>query len=574
MSVIDLETFTKMWQSQESLDYRYEAQEWMRNASLHPLLFWENLYYYYSTDFKTASSQTVLFEKYDFYADCVVRHIAKDNIALQVLKSDKEIESWTYSQIHHYVGIQAADWIENHAVEPGQTVALHLPYGIHFIVALMTALRLGLLICVIPIEDRFWGRKTLYEVLDHVKPDLVVTEPGQGVKEEWNPVELDLGLERTVAPWDSHAYLSSETVQKHFNPFGEEKGCMTLIEATRSYLIPMRDSLIALQLQKGTVWARPLASMRLEEPSATLMALFAGATIFHVPDYLIQSNPAVLKDQPIEVLGISPLLQELWLKMPRAPSKQLKIWYRSPLYGNDLSWKAFIELNHLQKIPGLCLLFEYEKGGVTLLSQPKPFKFPAFIRPNFGSPWKLLKLNQKKELATEGFGLFHVEPKSSTDPYLVLSQVGDEWTVSASLLPLKEGFPYPIRSIESIVKKLDFVQSCMVLPERDPNHYIQQRFVLLIFVSPQERHVLQQKIDVWTHQVHELIWNQAGEVFIPDQIVFYPLYPKMEKGELQRSWVESQYRSGRLFLKRDRSIYHTLNLLKQAVYENLPQGSV
>ena len=327
-----------------------------------------------------------------------------------------------------------------------------LPYGIHFIVGLMTALRLGLVISVLPLKDRFFSKMQLENGLKALHPDLVVSTGA--VPESLN---LDLSLEKSSSsPLEPHAYKASEMAQILY---GEP---ITSIEATRSYLIPLRDGLIALNLKQSSCWAKPFSSMYHEEPSCTLMALLAGATIFYVSETHLHSNPKALENQAIDIMGVSHPLQQLWLKNPGCP--KLKFWYRNPLIGTDRNWKAFSEINNLEKIPASQLLIDIHKGGVTLASQPKTVEIPTFLHPSLGSPWKLLKAGRKGELSCEGFGLFHVEPENGTPQPLVISQISDEWCVSTTTFPLREGVPYPFEYVENAVKTLDLVQTCMVLP--------------------------------------------------------------------------------------------------------------
>ena len=210
---------------------------------------------------------------------------------------------------------------------------------------------------------------------------------------------------------------------------------------------------------------------------------------------------------------------------------------------------------------------------MTLFSQPKPIDTLTYMHPSLGTPWKLLKIGDKKAPATEGFGLFSVEPASGAELPLIISQVGDEWSVSATLLTLREGYHYPISLIEEKVKTLSFVQTCMIVPERHPQHYLTRQLMLLVFISPKEHSFLQQKTEEWNEQINSLIKSEVGEAFIPDQSLFYTMYPRLQEREIDRIAVENQYRSGTLFYKQNHPIYRLLNLLKHTIYENVSYKS-
>ncbi len=573
MTEIDIVTFLKKWGSGANLDYRCELREWMQRSYSDPQVFWSDLFSY-SFDVHPASNTTV-FEKYDFYADCILRHLGHGLTALKVIDATGAAQAWTYDEIHEYVEAQFPYWTNNYGLQPGKAAALMLPYGIHFIVALMTALRLGLIVSLMPLKDRYIGTGMLPLIADTLKPDVIVTERAEGATPRKNVLELNLKLENSrTASFESYAYPAADIVLQHCNPHGGPEESLTTIEASRSYLIPMRDALIALNLKQSSYWARPFLSIYREEPCGTLMALLAGATLVHISDEDLLTNPKALENETVHVLGISLPLMQLWLKKPGAPSSKIKLWHRSPLFGNDRNWRAFAELNHLNKLPMCQILIEKEKGGMTLFSQPKPIDTQTFMHPSLGTPWKLLKIGDKKAPATEGFGLFSVEPASEAELPLIISQVGDEWSVSATLLTLREGYRYPIALIEKKVKTLDFVQTCMIVPERHPQHYLTRQLMLLVFISPKEHPFLQQKTEEWKDRINALIKSEVGEAFILDQLLFYTMYPKLQKGKIDRIAVETQYRSGTLFYKQNHPIYRLLNLLKHTIYENISYKSV
>jgi hypothetical protein len=558
---MDVESFIKEWWSGSSLDYRQEVREWMERSYTQPFSFWEDLFSYSLKEIG-GSSPTVVLERYDFYSDCIVRHLGRNLKALTLINAEGETNSWTYDQIHAYVDIQMAYWKGTCPLSPGHTVALLFPYGIEYIVALMTSLRLGLIISILPQEDRFFSQDRLESTLDECEPDLIVTSLKTALDPKWKRIDIDLSLEKTSkTSLESYSYLAGEMVQKHLNL--DKKP--TLIEATRSYLIPLRDAIVALRLKKETCFARPLLSMALEEPFSTIMALLVGSTTLCASD----KNLNALKKESIDVLSVPPHLMQLWLKDPVAPIAKLKLWYRNPLYGNDTSWKAFSELNNLQKVPACQMIFDREKGGMTLFSQPKPLEELTFLHPTLGSPWKLLKASGNGQESTEGFGYFSTEPEGSSDPSLIISQVGDAWCISGSKVHLQEGQPYPIQLVEESVKTLNFVQTCMIVPERHPQHFYNKQFNLLVFVSPKERLSIEQKKAEWRESILDLIESKVGKAYHPDRCLFYSLYPKIVKGQPHRNWIENQYKSGAFLMKQNRSIYHTLNLIRQSIYEVL-----
>ena len=337
MSGIDVEAFLKKWGSGANLDYRSELRDWMQRSYTNPQIFWSDLFSY-SSDVHPAST-TVVFDKYDFYSDCILRHLGQGLTALKVIDSTGAAQVWTYDEIHEYVEAQVLYWTENYGLKPGKTVALLLPYGIHLIVALMTALRLGLIVSLMPLKDRYIGEGMLPLIADTLKPDLIIAESSEGASPRKNVLELNLKLENSRAPsLESYAYPAAEIVFRHCNPHGEES--LTTIEASRSYLIPLRDARIALNLKQSSCWARPFLSIYREEPCCTLMALLAGATLVHIADEDLLANPKALENETVHVLGDLPALNAALAQKPQLPVRKNQavaseppFWQRSQLAG-------------------------------------------------------------------------------------------------------------------------------------------------------------------------------------------------------------------------------------------------
>src|SRR5262249_32610153 len=133
----------------------------------------------------------------------------------------------------------------------------------------------------------------------------------------------------------------------------------------------------------------------------------------------------------------------------------------------------------------------------------------------------------------------------------------------------KEGYPYPIHEVEKTVKTLDFVRTCMIVSEHHPEHFLNKKFILLIFISPKEHQLLEAKKDEWNQKIQQVIQAEMGQALVHDAIQLYSLYTKMEKQEIDRSWIERHYQNGSLFVKQNKYIYRYLNNLKQYIYENL-----
>ena len=555
---MDIEKFLNIWWSQGRIALPYQAQKFIDTSYQDPLPFWNQLFNYAKQE-----SHSILFQEYDFYHDCILRHLSDDSPALKVIQSDQKADVWTYRQIHQLVNIQAHLWKEKYGVEAGQTVVLVVPYGLSFVVGLMTALRLGAVVSSLPTKDRFLGRGRFAAALEQLSPDFVLIQEPHAIEldEKWTILDLDLSEKRQPdKPIDSYTYLGADILQKVISPNPLE--AVRDVQANSAYLCSLRDGICALNLKKGTTWARPLSSMLREEPYCTITALLAGACIVAIKDDLLVSNPARLKEESIDMLGVSKPLQQLWLKEAGAPARGLKNWHKNPLEGDTFGWTDFSEINQLQKVPSADLLIDKTKGGITLFSRPKPVEALTFACPSLGSPWDLLQLNGSGDKAVDGSGFFQIG-SSSEEPLLVLSQIGEQWVINYTTKPTKEGIPYPIEAIETCVQALDFIHACMIVSDRHPKDRINAYLTLLCFISPKNSHISSD----WAETTATQIKEQIGEAFVPDRILFYPLYPKAKDGALDRLWTQNQHQRGLFFRKQNHPIYRSLNLLKEAIYE-------
>lgn len=498
-----------------------------------PLHFWNTLFE------EGEAYKSIPFENYDFYHDCIIRHLEKNQIA--IIDNHK----WSYSQIHERVSSQIPIWKE-FGLNAEDRIAIALPQGIDFVVALMTALRLGLSFSIHPLEDPYLGSKRLKREVKQPNIDAVITLPGQDLGEkilEWNlnpEIEMDL-----TSP--SHTYQAGDTV-------------FDSLDANGAFLYPLRDGKLTLSLKRSTVWARPLSSMLHDEPFATIAAFLAGATLFHISNSALIEAPQCLKNEAIEVLGVAPRLLDLWIKTPGAPHSKIYLWYKSPFLGNLKKWETFNELNTLQKKHSAELLIQPERGGITLASTPKPYAGVTFMKPSLGIPWKILDLSGNGEESWEGVGYFDLNPR------LILGEVQESFVISKTTLPIQKGDFYPSKEVEQHVDGLEFSLGCIVMEDRDPNDMVGSRVTLIIFVSPEKQFV---NTADWEEKAHQTINQEVGEAYLPDRVLFYPFYPNRKEGEIDRNWVLGQYHGGLLPQKKRSPAIHHLNLFRQAVGTSL-----
>ncbi|MCB9092695.1 MAG: AMP-binding protein [Parachlamydiales bacterium] len=523
---MDLKNYAQIWWSDDNLKLDVEKDNstsfWHSCASLYPNL------------------KSVPYESYDFYHDCILRHLQKNPIAV------KDKKNWTYTQVHELVNRQVILW-KNFGLAPGHAVALVVPKGIDFIVALMTALRIGLCITILSLNDSYLGKHKLEKILKKQSFDAIVIPSstlfvGKKVL-EWN---LDIPSSGNI---DTSSYVYSSSSQ-----------AFSFLNTDDAFLNPLRDGYIILGLREGTVWAHPLSSPMQNEPFSTLTTLLSGATLFHIDDAALLNDPTSLKNTDIEILEVSSSLIDLWKQTPGCPQSKLRLWYKSPLLGNLSDWNQFNNQNNLKNVSFSDLYIDPSAGGIIFASKPKPYSGQSFLFPPLGTNWKILDLNNTGEETIEGVGYYSLKPS------LILGQVQDTWVISWSTTPIYKGTFYPSEAVEQCVDKLPFISACMVIGERDPKDLVSSQITLLLFINNENKAL---EIEDWKIQIHEAIKQEIGEAFLPNRILPFTFYPNRLDGKLNRNWVLGQYHSGLLYRKQHSPLYYQFNLFKHALYQTL-----
>ena len=461
---MNLEAFLKIWDSEEEITYHPTFFDWMEETYSNPYPFWEGLFKLPQKDYPSPSKSTPFIE-YDFYHEAILKNLSKDQIALKILSEDGE-ECWSYIKIHQAVNQQLPKWSD-----VGNKVALILPYGIDYIVALLTAIRLKKEFIVLPIHDPLLGKELLSKHLSNFQPsNIVTTEPFQ--EEVSNLAKIPIHILSIETP------LSTEENRETF-PYSTGEPFLWGLSVDHFFLSYYRDAFITLRLKKGVSWAQPLTSPSLIEPAMTLTALFGGTTLIYVPDSILIAHPKRIAKEEVSVLGVSSRLQKLWTHAPGAPSS-VKLWHKSPLASNPYDWITFMEQNKLTKMRQADLHFSPKEGGITLMSKPKVYRGLSPITQNLGIPWTL-------KGTREDWGTFMIERDLPEIPKLTLARMGNEWNLYGGTEPIYHESFYPVKNVEDAIRSLSFILAPCIIPEKHPKDLLSHAITLLIFHSPEKK---------------------------------------------------------------------------------------
>ncbi|SVD94110.1 uncharacterized protein METZ01_LOCUS446964, partial [marine metagenome] len=140
---------------------------WFATSYQEPEVFFGELFEHFSLRTQN-STKSRLGEYFDFYQDLVTRNVGQDLTAFIWYDSAGTKRMLSFDELHRRSSILGAHWIEL-GVGQGDCVCIVAPVVDDYVVALMTAFRLGLIVSVL--EPR--GRTFLRNRLAALAPDFV-----------------------------------------------------------------------------------------------------------------------------------------------------------------------------------------------------------------------------------------------------------------------------------------------------------------------------------------------------------------------------------------------------------------
>lgn len=565
MQNFNAEAFLNHWWSASSVPLGFDIEEGIEKTYLDPEGFKKDLLFPRQEQL-LPPPQSQLSESYHFYHDCVIRHLRSKRAALLLVKESGEVEEWSYVKLHECVNYHVDKWSYN-SLEPGQLIAIVGESDLFFVISLLTALRLGLKICYFPTHTPFLGKEEIRKFLIEIQPQWIVA------KESFFLIDGVTGLhlnengsdEEEYTPL-SFAYPANKDVQIALGLQDQKPLAFVSLSAEASYVHALREGLFTFDLPQHPYWAAPLACPIRSEPCSTLMSLLCGATRVSVSDQTIRQNPQLLKDERVNLMGISPALQELWSRFPGClPTKHLKSCYKSPLNANFQSWKTFLLLNRLEKLPHFNVWMDNAMGGASLFSRPSLDGFSLYLKPTLGSSWSLAPLEGGSEVMA-GFGAFQIVGRLSN---FTVSQIEQNLMLTGFVQPCRDGVTFPLLEIEQLINRLPFVEASMMHHTPKSGAMFSRYFVLLVFVNPLDENRAAMEGN-WSEEIFNVIKSELGQGFLPDHIEYFPLIPKKGLLGIDRAWCANQYQSGLLARKRELSYFQILNRLKKLAMKMAP----
>lgn len=551
MAAIDIPALVR------TLDLAGEAPcplpDWLAESTSNPRPFWTALFEHAHG---LAPLRSRPGEPQDLYQDAVLRQTRMGRLAF--VSYDRGIaHSLSFDTLDARASALAAAWERGGAVA-GATIALVFPLGMQLLIALAASLRLGL--CISILEP--CGARTLRARLESLAPAHVVGEPDTvdqlGSFAALALPFVDSGPPSSTVPF---AYAPGQPLAKLFSPLRSPLSQPTVLSAARALEDGLRDSIFALRIGAGDVLAAPGFHTQQHFPALLLATWLAGATFVHLSLGEVRKRPSLLVEASVSTLGLSADLFEILRSTPVSLRHMRHVFH--PV-DEPLDWTVAHDLLRrldLLSVMSSNVLIDAASGGCLLISARRPGSVSARVFPAPGRSFKLLDLSGRGEVSAGGVGIFGipVAPKGF-DGYFIVADRSGEHLYGSTIAPRRGARLFPTYELEEWGATLPGVTAAAVVPVPESGPCGRWSFHCLFFVS----HRL--PVGALTkEQVKHAILSDLGDDFLPDEIIFVPLRPRLIRGTVDAEWCHRQYLSGMLSRKARLPIFRHLSALRSLV---------
>ena len=497
---------------------------------------------------------------FDLYHDCVLAHVGHRRAALVVRESGATIEL-SFESLHQRCSALMAAWTRE-GVAAGDSIAIVLPLGVDYALAVLTALRIGLVVSVVaPIGATFVRHRL--EVLgpDHVaSADKYRRMVGAFATKQ---LAGSASPHESGASAGSHSYAPDEVALRCLSPFGADDVSPYELGAGELHQSLLRDGLLVHCLDATDRLAAPGFDPMQFQPHLLLTTLMAGATYAECTVGEIESDPKVLDRLRVTVLGISRAVRELLLQRgPAAFKPTERAWFRSLTEVLEIDrWDELGRVLTEKNLLGFNVMVNAASCGAHLFS-PRGHKTPTLrIWPVPGQTWQLSQVagGMLPTLTEAGvYTALQGEVADASLPRMMVSRLGEGYVYAGAMEPGPNAQAYPADEIATLVETHPGVRHAAVVLA--PGRWINDaKVVLLVFVDGKGESG-SEDAPIQIPDLKALIAREMGDRYRMDRIEVFPLRPRHTKtGEVDRAWCRAQYLSGALTRKSRSEIFVALS---------------
>ena len=231
-------------------------------------------------------------------------------------------------------------------------------------------------------------------------------------------------------------------------------------------------------------------------------------------------------------------------------------------------WQHFIKILKIEDISAVNLKWDAALGGCSLFSVKIKGKAHLRMLPSAGISWSLMDIGASGQESFTDYGIFSVAPagQESEDPTTtssIITRNGNEWLFAGSHVTGRSGRHYPVEEVLETIQDIPSSYPCSMSKLPAPQMAGDHIFLLLVFTGTATR-VDEAKI---VKEIRNTLIRDLGEEFLPDRILFYPLYPRQDPDKnIDHEWCHSQFITGGLLRKSKDEIYQSITQLKAQIF--------
>lgn len=572
------------YQLSQTGDGILREREWLRESLVDPAGFAAALLRNAaSLSHSPAKSQLGL--AFDMYHDAVGRHASGPDAgraAMSWLADDPEapLQSISYAHLHAAAVVLSAKWREQGAAA-GQVLCIIHPFGPELLLALCAALRIGLIVSVLPPL----GADFLNTRLRALRPAQIVTArryhgllrdfygeqeipitevllaeaeltPATAAATRVAAAELSSSIKERMSA--SHAYAPTEPMLALFSPQRDPCFVPVGVSASAVYLGALCDGLLLGIGHGDSVLAAPEHHLLQHQPTLLLLVLLHGGTFLHLAAEALSPEQAVAARLPaIDVLLVSAAVRDHVLRRPGRPLRGVRSWVCALTEATSTHlWQDFARRTDLDTAPAACWHYDAASSGCLLFSLRQRGGPSLIVYPSPGRPFMLSDPQDPRQAARGSNGILRPLPGACG---LLLFEHAGGYVYGGTRWPSRSGLSLSANEVEMVAGELPFVDGTALLPEPGD----QGGATLLVFIGPHMRTASRSVFQQIEHRVRDRLRTRLGPEFEPGNVQILAALPRRIEGRIDYDWCLNQFRQGLLIA---RSSDPVLSLIDQLIF--------
>lgn len=485
---------------------------------------------------------------FDLYHDLVLRH---PGAGQELLRSYSRRLGWrvlTRGELRARSNRLATAWARQ-GVEAGKRLALLAPLSAEYVVALVTALRMGLVVCPLPPR----GPLLTQQRLAQLRPDFIYTQslhaPLLGHPPPAAPLLVDEPPAMAKADFHgSFTYPPGAPVLALLSPLRPPVEQVIEVPGEVVFGGALRDLLLTFALEPGQTLAAPGVWPEQYLPGLLLMALLGAVLYLSFEPEELQQEPQLLNGSSLDALIMTRALRDLLLTAPPGLLPKPGYLLCNPLESLELgAWQRLLAAPGLAKLPIGNLIYDSASGGALLFSARRRGLASCGLLPAPGRGYTLLVPDAEPRPSPSQRGVF--VPSGEEQGFIALGRHEDQFLFGGTLLARRDGRHYPESTALLSLSGLPFVDGAAVVPMPSGESSGRTLLVLVVLTGaePRPRHEEQRSARI--EAISQRLQAQLGEGFAPDHIVLYPLLAPRREGQVDVERLRADYLTGALHRK-------------------------